>query len=52
MNNNLILNKDQEQIIKKVFLFLFDIHKRNNNYELNEDKIIITKIINSEFLNI
>ena len=43
MNNNLLLNKDQEQIIKKVFLFLFDIHKRNNNYELNEDKIIINE---------
>ena len=43
MNNNLLLNKDQEQIIKKVLLFLFDIHKRNNNYELNEDKIILNE---------
>ena len=56
IKNNLLLNKDQEKIIEKVFLFLFEIHKRNNNYELDEDKIIINeksfkKLVKYIFIN-
>ena len=56
IKNNLLLNKDQKKIIEKVFLFLFEIHKRNNNYELDEDKIIINeksfkKLVKYIFIN-
>ena len=43
IKNKLLLTKEQEKIIEKIFLYLFEIHKRNNNYELDEDKIIINE---------
>jgi hypothetical protein len=48
LKNNLIINKEQENILEKVFKFLFENYKKDNNFELDEDKIIINE---KSFLN-
>ena len=48
LKNNLILNKEQESILEKIFKFLYDYYKKDNNFELDEDKIIINE---KSFLN-
>ena len=41
--NNLILNKEQEIILDKIFKLLFENFKKDNTFELDEDKIIINE---------
>ena len=38
-----ILNKEQVNILEKVFKILFENYKKDNNFELDEDKIIINE---------
>ena len=43
IKNNLILNKEQETILEKIFGYFLEIYKSNKYLELCEDKIIINK---------
>ena len=42
--NNLILNREQEKLLEKMFEVLFEIQKKNNNnFELDEYKVLINE---------
>ena len=51
IKNNLLLNKEQEDILEKIFKFLFKNHKKDNNFELDKDKIIINEKSFLKYLN-
>ena len=43
LENNLILNSEQEKLLEKMFEALFEMQKNNNNFELDEYKILINE---------
>ena len=51
IQNNLILKKEQEIIIEKAFKLFFEIQKKNNIFELDENKIIINEKSFLKYMN-
>ena len=43
LNNNLVLNREQEKLLEKMFETLFEIQRNNNNFELDEYKVLINE---------
>ena len=51
IQNNLLLNREQEKLLEKMFKILFEIHKKKNNFELDENKIIINENFFIKYIN-